>query len=292
MITGIIDAGRKVGEILDWVVTQAATAVDALLREAVLAIRFVRKALDEALDWALKQGSALLEAIVKIAEDIGSRLRDVIDWAKAAGAKALEALGEVWARLKNWVSYILTWVAKDLIPGVVSVVKGLLKAGLAVVEVIVWGVGKAPARSSAVLQAALAFGVSMVELLVAIAQQPQNAGALFVQAMGDLGKTVKDILEPAFTLSDADKRYLVQSLKDAGTGLQECLDGLLEIVGGAIFTVVAVLLEVFGVFDLTPAERARPRRSTTTPCRWTTSSCSSARSWPGAQPTTPAAPPA
>ena len=110
------------------------------------------------------------------------------------------------------------------------------------------------------LQAALAFGVSMVELLVAIAQQPQNAGALFVQAMRDLGKTVKDILEPAFTLSDADKRYLVQSLKDAGTGLQECLDGLLEIVGGAIFTVVGVLLEIFGVFrHLTPAERARAK---------------------------------
>jgi hypothetical protein len=140
------------------------------------------------------------------------------------------------------------------------VVKGLLKAGLAVVEVIVWAVGKALSAVVAVLQAALAFGVSMVELLVAIAQQPQNAGALFVQAMRDLGKTVKDILEPAFTLSDADKRYLVQALKDAGTGLQECLDGLIEIVGGAIFTVVGVLLEIFGVFrHLTPAERTRAK---------------------------------
>jgi hypothetical protein len=79
-----------------------------------------------------------------------------------------------------------------------------------------------------------------------------------MQALRDLGTDLEEILEPAFTLSDADKRRLVQALKDAGAGFQEVLDGLLEVVGGAIFTVVAILLEVFGVFrPLTAAEKSR-----------------------------------
>jgi hypothetical protein len=220
----------------------------------------VRDSLDEALDWALDKGRELLEAVVRVAEDIGSRLRDVIDWAKAVGDEALDLLAEVWVRLGNSVSYLLTWVAKDLIPGLASIVTGLLRAGLAVVEIVAWAVGKAITAVIAVIQAALAAGVTLVSLLAAIALQPQNAGSLFMQAMRDLGKTVKEILEPAFTLSDADKRYIVQALRDAGTGLQECLDGLLEVAGGGFFAVVAIVLEVFGVFrSLTAGERQRAK---------------------------------
>ena len=43
-------------------------------------------------------------------------------------------------------------------------------------------------------KAALVAGVTMVQLLAAIEMQPENAGALFIQAMRDLCKSVNDIL--------------------------------------------------------------------------------------------------
>ena len=68
MVNGVLKALGPVGDVLDWVPTQAAPAADRLYREAVLAIRYVKKSVDEVLEWAAAKTAAVFEGIVKAIE--------------------------------------------------------------------------------------------------------------------------------------------------------------------------------------------------------------------------------
>jgi hypothetical protein len=249
MVNGILKALGPVGDVLDWVITQAANVVDRLYREAVLAINFVKKSVDEVLEWAAAKSVAAFEAVVKAIEAAGLLLRDVIRWAAAAGDKALELLGEVTQRLKNSISYVLTWVATDAIDGLRAVVRGLLKAGAAIADLIGWAVERSIQAVKEVALELLAAGATIASLVTDTLLHPQHALDNLVRALREMGKTVGEIVNSAFVQPARDaKKRVIQALKDAGEGLLTVLEGLIEAGVGALDTAIAIALEVFGVF--------------------------------------------
>jgi hypothetical protein len=238
-----------VGEVMDWVITQAAAVVDELYREAVLAIRYVKKSVDEVLEWAATKTVAAFQAVVQAIEAAGIALREVIRWAAAAGDAALELLGEVTQRLKNSVSYLLTWLATDAIDGVRAAVRGLLKAGAAVADLIGWAVERSVRAVKEVATELLAAGATIATLVADTIAHPQNALNNLVRALRELGRTVGQIVESAFLQPARDaKKRVIQALKDAGEGLLEVLNGLVEAGVGALAVAIAIILEVFGIF--------------------------------------------
>src|SRR5690606_33518092 len=113
-----------VGDIFEWLLDRGEALASALWREAVLAIRFVKKSVTEVMDWALAKGQQFFDRMLEIVEDIGSTIAEVIEWAQVAGNKALEWLGEATVRLGNSVGYVLSYLEKDFLPGINRFVKG------------------------------------------------------------------------------------------------------------------------------------------------------------------------
>ena len=95
----------------------------------------------------------------------------------------------------------------------------------------------------------LAAGAAIAELVVDTIKHPQSALDNLVRGLRELGKTVGEIVNSAFLQPARDaKKRVIQALKDAGEGLLEVLDGLIEAGVGALDTAIAIVLEVFGVF--------------------------------------------
>jgi hypothetical protein len=107
----------------------------------------------------------------------------------------------------------------------------------------------------------LAAGRTIAQLVTDTIRHPQNALDNLVRALRELGKTVGDIVESAFLqpAKDAQKRVL-KALKDAGAGLLEVLEGVVEAGVGALDAAIAVILEVFGVFRKLRAEEKADAR--------------------------------
>ena len=91
MVNGVLKALGPVGDVLDWVLTQAASAADQLYREAVLAIRYVKKSVDEVLDWAAAKTAAVFEAIVKAIEAAGIALHRGVPVGRRRGRRRARA---------------------------------------------------------------------------------------------------------------------------------------------------------------------------------------------------------
>src|SRR6478736_3573325 len=72
IINAVLQALGPVGDILGWLLDRGEALASALWREAVLAIRFVKKSVTEILDWAAEQTQAALERIIQLCEDVGA----------------------------------------------------------------------------------------------------------------------------------------------------------------------------------------------------------------------------
>src|SRR5262249_17804841 len=71
IVNAVLQALGPVGDILGWLLDRGEALASALWREAVLAIRFVKKSVVEVLDWAAAQTEAMLERMVQLCEEVG-----------------------------------------------------------------------------------------------------------------------------------------------------------------------------------------------------------------------------
>jgi hypothetical protein len=146
-------------------------------------------------------------------------------------------------------------MATDALDGLRAVVKGLLKAGAAVADLIGWAVTRAFQIVKEVTAELLAAGTTIAQLVSDTIRHPQHALDNLTKALRELGKTVAEIVQSAFIQPTRDaQKKVIQSLKDIGEGLVDVLKGVIEAGVGAIDVALAVLLEVFGVFRKLRAE--------------------------------------
>ena len=186
---------------------------------------------------------------MKAIEAAGIALTEVFR-AAAAGDAALELLGEVTQRLKNSISYVLTWLATDAIDGsaVVGPAQGRCRRRRPD------RLGRQRAVQKEVVAELLAAGTTIAQLVADTIRHPQHA-LDNLTALRELGKTVGDIVQSAFIQPTRDlQKKVIQSLKDIGEGLLDVLKGVIEAGVGALDVAIAVILEVFGKFRSLRAE--------------------------------------
>jgi len=246
-----------VGDILGWLLDRGEALASALWREAVLAIRFVKKSVSEILDWAAAQTQAAFERMIQLCEDVGAAVTEVIDWAVARGADALDLLGSVWEKVGNSITYALNYLEHDFLPGVAKFVKGALAAGYELAKLVVWTVGKAFEVALEVVRGALEAGVTLAELVIDTIQHPDQALQNIVRAARQLGQTMNEVVDAFQQAGEDFAERFVQTMVAIGEHAKDMLLAVLEVAVGALGTVVIELMNLLNGFrHLTPAERA------------------------------------
>lgn len=260
MVNGLITHLGPVGDILDWALTQAENAVSDVWHDTLLAIRYAEGKLSEAIDWAVTQGDEAFEAILNAWESIEE---DLIDFYRAAAASAtalannvFEQIGRATVRLENSVTYVLNYLENDFIPGMRDFIKGLLDAGYELVELAVNIANITGQALAEAVTAILDTGITLTELLAETLKNPQNFRENLLVALNSIDQTMRDVYQSI--IIDLGEDYLeevTRAYRAIGTPVREMLDAVLEISGGALGTVIGVLLSTLGTYRaMTPAE--------------------------------------
>ena len=261
MVNGILKALGPVGEVLDWALSQAESAVSEIWHRTLAAIRYAGGALTDALDWAAARGRDALEAVVRAWEDIGEALEEVLHWAKEAGETAWEALGTVWTKIENSVSYVLLFLERDFIPGIARFVKGALETGAAIADLAVFIATRPLVVGAEIAKALLAFGATIGQLLVELATHPDRAMDSLMRALDSAGATLRDLYRAAIV--ETGQRFLKEvslALQRIGRSITEMLHAVAEVAAGAVATVISHLLNTLASYrPLTAQETAEAR---------------------------------
>ena len=247
------------GDVFDWLLTQASNVASLAWREAINAMQMFGRSVSEVLNWAKNKSMDVLKQVVNAIDSAGMVIADVIAWAKNAGDAALKAVGEALYKVGRTVESIMIWIEKDVIAGVRAIVAGLLKAGATVAELMVWAVKRSLQVVKDVVTEMIAAGVTLAQIVADTIAHPQNALKNVVQAFNELGQTLKDIVNAAIIQPTEDAaRRVLQALKDLGKAAKDVMIAALELGGSAIALTFALLLEWFpGVYrPLTAGERA------------------------------------
>ena len=257
IVNAVLQALGPVGDILGWLLARGEALASALWREAVLAIRFVKKSVVEVLDWAAAQTEQMLERMVQLCEEVGAAVTEVIDWAIARGNQALEILGGLWDRVGNAVIFALNYLESDFIPGIEKFVKGALAAGFELAKFVAWTVGKAFEVTLAVVQGVLEAGGTLAQLVVEIVKHPDQAIQNLVKAARQLGQTVNQVVDAFKQAGDEFADEFTRAMFAIGEDIKDMLLAVLEVVVGWLDTVVFQLMNLLNGFrHLTAAELA------------------------------------
>ena len=260
-INGIIRNLGPLGEVLDFILTQAENATSALWRQTLLALRYAKANLLEALDWMAERTSMAFEAILIAWESIGEDLIAIYEWALQAGAEVWRLLGEVTVTIGNSFYYVYNFLRTSGVQFIFDFTRGLLSAGLAIAGVIGWAVSQSIEICGEVIRAALDAGLTIGQMLINIARDPGNALNTFIQAMQEIGQTLDDLLHAV--IIETGEEFLnevAEAMVELGTAILDILVATLSLGAAFLTNVVAALLNLLGTYrSLRPEEIADAR---------------------------------
>jgi hypothetical protein len=170
----------------------------------------------------------------------------VIEWAVTAGDRALAIVGEVLVKAGNTVDGILLWVGRTAVDKWHAIINGMLNAGAAVTDFIAWMADRGVQVIKGVTSELLAFGVSVATLVADMIVHPGNALRDLMQALDELGRTLKELVEVAIVqpAEDAARRALA-ALRDIGKTAVQILTAAIELPLSQIALLVAIILDWF-----------------------------------------------
>jgi len=133
----------------------------------------------------------------------------------------------------------------------------MLSAGAAVADFVIWMADRGVAVIKGVTQELIAFGVDIATLVADMIVHPGNGLKDLMQALSDLGRTLKELVQVAIVqpTEDAARRAL-QALKDIGKSAVDILQAAVELPLSQVALLVAIILDWFpGTYrGLTDAE--------------------------------------
>jgi hypothetical protein len=268
IVYGLMEALSDVAAVLEAVFALAANALDALwqrtLQAVTYAVRRLQQAADwarEALEWALAVGATALEGLMRAWEACRLALRDLYEFAAELADDVWEVIGEVAFRIGNSLSYVWEFVKSDLLPAVFSFVRGVLRAGLAVAQVVAWGLQASFQVLVEVVRAALDVGATIGVLIAETVRNPGNLLPNLINALREIGSTLTDLYQAAIVeTAEAFVEQVTRALVEMGEAARDMLDAVKQVAAGAVGTVIGVLLSILGTYrPLTAAEIADAR---------------------------------
>jgi phage-related protein len=265
MVNGILEHLGPVGDILDWTLTQVENAASELWHDALLAIRYAEGKLKDAIEWAVEKSEEAFEAILNAWESIEE---DLIDFYRAATElvesgvdNVFEYIGKMTVKLENSVTYVLTYLEKDFIPGVRDFVKGLLDAGYVIQSLFVNIANINLQAFTEVIAAALDFGVTLTELLAETMKNPSELLPNFLQAAEALGQSLEDIYQNAIDNTGEDYlEAITNAWNDLEKPIQDMLSAIVEVSAAALTTVLASILSRLGTYRAMTAREIEEAR--------------------------------
>ncbi|MGZ8549233.1 MAG: hypothetical protein ACXWV2_01170 [Chitinophagaceae bacterium] len=248
-INGIIENLGPLGEILDFILTQAENAVSDLWRFTLRALRYAKAKLTDALDWMAAQTSMAFEGIIRAWEEIGESLMDIYEWALDAGALVWRAIGEATATIGNSIYYAYNFLTTSGVQFIFDFTRGLLDAGMAIAGIIGWAVDQAIEICGDIIRAALEAGITIGQMLVEIALDPGNALNTFIQGMQSIGQTLDDLFQ-AVIIETAEEflNEVVEAVVEIGEAVVDILEAVLRVAVAAIANVIIALFNLLGTY--------------------------------------------
>src|SRR5439155_26402164 len=130
------------------------------------------------------------------------------------------------------------------IPGIARAVKGTLAAGAALADLVTWMAKRSIVIVQEVVKGALVAGATIGQLIIDTVTHPENVMQNLMTALDSLGKTLKNVFEAAIieTAQEFLKEVVIALVK-IGKAILDILLGVLEVLGGAIDTVIIILCE-------------------------------------------------
>jgi phage-related protein len=260
MVFGLMDL-VGLGEIVRWAAERLENFAENVFHEVMTAIRYAGGRLVEVLEWAVDQSLDVFKAVIDAWESVRENLITLYRW---AGSLVSNLADEAWARIgratvrfQNSVSYALTYLEKDFLPGVRRFVHGLLDAGYEVADLVARVMRRSVQFVAEAVQAMLELGVTVTELLVATMDNPRTALDNLVAALREVGTTWRDIMAAAEEARDDIVDEVIETARRLEEPLNEMLAGALEVGGGLLGLVVAKLFNLLATYrPLTEAEKA------------------------------------
>jgi hypothetical protein len=251
IVVGLADV-VGVGDIMRWALDHLEGAVGNVVHQVMTALRFAGRRLTEVLDWVVGQGEAAFEAVVAAWESVHEDLLDLYRWAKEQAAAVVdevwEQIGRATTRLRNSVTYVLNYLETDFLPGVGRFARGLLDAGYELADLA----GRLLLRSvefvTAAVRAILELGVELADLFAATLRNPAAAWDNLLTALQDIGSTWTEIMAAAQSAGEDAVREVIDTARRLEQPLREMLAGALEVGGGFLGTVVAGLLNLLATY--------------------------------------------
>ena len=260
-INGILVNLGPIGDILDFVLDQFENGVAGLWRSTLLAIRFAKGRLLDALDWMATQTQSVINEVVAAWESIGEDLIDLYEWALDAGALVWDAIGEATATLANSIYYAYNFLRTSGVQFIFDFTRGLIRAGQALADIIGWAVDQAIDICVEVVRGALEMGITIGTMLVDVIRNPGNALNTFLTALDEIGSTLEDVME-AVIIETAQEfaEQVVASLREIGHAIVDILVATLKVLAAAVGDIIALLLNLLGTYrSLTAAEKRDAR---------------------------------
>jgi hypothetical protein len=257
-VNGIIENLGPIGDILDFILTQVEDATSELWRRTLLALRFAEANLLEAVDWLADQTAAAVEGLLIAWESIGESLISFYEAALELGAEVWRLIGEATATIGNSIYYVYNFLTTSAVDFIFDFTRGLLDAGMALLDVVGWAVQQSIEIAGEIIRAALDVGETIGNMFIAMANDPAAAWETFVEAAFEIGQTLDDLLEAVFV--ETAQEFLdevMEALDEIGTAYQDILEASLRLGGAFLADMIAYLFNLLGSYrGLTDEERA------------------------------------
>ncbi|MEE9321330.1 MAG: hypothetical protein V3U76_12850 [Granulosicoccus sp.] len=259
MVFGVLDA-VGLGEVMRWTLSRLEDFTDDVFHEVMTALRYAEAALVDVLDWAIDKSEVAFNAVVAAWESVSEDLRDLYAWASnltsTVAATVWQRIGQATVKLRNSVSYVLTYLEKDFLPGVARFVKGLLAAGYELGDLLVRVAARSVALVAEVVVELLEAGFTLAQILLETAINPSNALDNLLSGLRVLDQSWSDIMAAASDAGDDIVAEVVETAQRLEEPLSEMLQGALEVGGGLFGLVVAQLFNSLASYrNLTAAEK-------------------------------------
>jgi hypothetical protein len=252
MVNGIIKGAGKVVDVLEWAWKQKTNLADDLWRHVISALKYAGATLAAIMDWAYKRGVKALQILFAVWEEIGENLENVYRWVNekaAVGGDALwETIGVITHNMGNSITYVFSFLAKDLGPALMHFVTGLLKAGVTVLELLAYVFSKPLAVGAQIVQAMFDQGIPLGQLLADTAAYPDRLLQNMVAAIKAAGKSVKDMFQAIVDLNLGILERVVRCLKAIGAAVSDILSAIWEVSSDMFGLVVAELFNLLASY--------------------------------------------
>jgi phage-related protein len=253
IVSGIIQHLVPVGDLLDWVLTQAENTVSDLWHDTLLAIRYAKGKLSDVIEWAVNKSDHTLESVLNAWESIEEDLIDFyVTAARLANSgidRVFEQIGKATIKLENSVTYVLNFLEKDFVPGIKDFIQGVLDAGYEITSLFVNIAHLSLQAFTEVITACLDYGITLTELLTETMKNPSNLLSNFLQAVEQAGQTLNDVYQSV--IIDTGEQFIDEVTirwKNLGKPVKDILIAIAEVSTGTIATGISILLSTLGTY--------------------------------------------